>query len=179
MDGSTRQAFATVVATAPRWVIVFSDLEGTEAWLGDLAAAGLSRRRFGLWVKTNGAPQFSGDRPAQGAEGLAIAHGPGRSRWNGGGKKAAWTGPMAAVSGRPRHPCEKPVWLLRQLLRDFTDPGDLVVDPCAGSGALLEAAAWEGRAAIGWELDPRWAPVVQARLAAVVGSLGDRLPAVS
>jgi site-specific DNA-methyltransferase (adenine-specific) len=45
----------------------------------------------------------------------------------------------------------KPVWLMRALVRDYTRPGDLVCDPCAGGGTTLLAAALEGRRALGAE----------------------------
>ena len=38
------------------------------------------------------------------------------------------------------HPNQKPVGLLKQLISIFTDPGDVVIDPCAGSGSTLRAA---------------------------------------
>ena len=47
----------------------------------------------------------------------------------------------------------KPVWLMRAIVRDYSKPGDLVVDPFAGSGSTLIAAADEGRRAIGAEID--------------------------
>ena len=48
----------------------------------------------------------------------------------------------------------KPLWLMRALVRDYTRPGDLVVDPYAGGGTTLLACAMEGRRAIGAECDP-------------------------
>ena len=48
----------------------------------------------------------------------------------------------------------KPLWLMRAIIRDYTKPGDLVVDPCAGGATTLIAAAMEGRRAIGAEIDP-------------------------
>lgn len=48
----------------------------------------------------------------------------------------------------------KPLWLMRALVRDYSRPGDLVCDPCAGGATTLIAAALEGRRAIGAELDP-------------------------
>ena len=48
----------------------------------------------------------------------------------------------------------KPSWLMRALVRDYSRPGDLVVDPCAGGGTTLLAAVTEGRRAIGAEMDP-------------------------
>lgn len=43
---------------------------------------------------------------------------------------------------------------MRELIRDYTRPGDLIVDPFAGGGTTLLAAAIEGRRCIGAELDP-------------------------
>jgi len=48
----------------------------------------------------------------------------------------------------------KPLALMRAIVRDYSRPGDLVVDPCAGGGTTLLAAAIEGRRAIGAEIDP-------------------------
>ena len=51
------------------------------------------------------------------------------------------------------HPTQKPVRLLKRLISIFTDPGDVVIDCCAGSGSTLRAA-WElGRKAYGFEVD--------------------------
>ena len=50
------------------------------------------------------------------------------------------------------HPTQKPVPLLRRLIEIFTDKGDVVIDPCAGSGSTLLAAAQLGRRAYGFEI---------------------------
>lgn len=50
------------------------------------------------------------------------------------------------------HPTQKPVSLLEKLIEIFTDPGDVVIDPCAGSGTTLLAAANCGRKAYGFEI---------------------------
>ena len=50
------------------------------------------------------------------------------------------------------HPTQKPVPLLEYLIRIFTDPGDVVIDPCAGSGTTLFAAMKLGRRAYGFEI---------------------------
>lgn len=54
---------------------------------------------------------------------------------------------------RKVHPTQKPVKLLEQLIRIFTDPGDVVADPVAGSGASLIAAHNTGRKSYGFEID--------------------------
>ena len=50
------------------------------------------------------------------------------------------------------HPTQKPLNLLKQLIEIFTDKGDVVIDPCAGSGSTLLAALELGRKAYGFEI---------------------------
>jgi len=50
------------------------------------------------------------------------------------------------------HPTQKPVKLLEQLIEIFTDKGDVVIDPCAGSGSSLLAAIQCDRQAYGFEI---------------------------
>lgn len=50
------------------------------------------------------------------------------------------------------HPTQKPVVLLEQLIRLFTDPNDVVIDPTTGSGSTLRAAINIGRKAYGFEI---------------------------
>jgi site-specific DNA-methyltransferase (adenine-specific) len=50
------------------------------------------------------------------------------------------------------HPTQKPVKLLEHLIEIFTDEGDVVIDPCAGSGSTLLAAAQRNRKAFGFEI---------------------------
>ena len=50
------------------------------------------------------------------------------------------------------HPTQKPVSVLKRLIEIFTDAGDVVIDPCAGSGSTLRACAEMGRNAYGFEV---------------------------
>lgn len=50
------------------------------------------------------------------------------------------------------HPTQKSIHVLRKLIHTFTDPGDVVIDPCAGSGVTLLAAEQLGRKAYGFEI---------------------------
>jgi site-specific DNA-methyltransferase (adenine-specific) len=50
------------------------------------------------------------------------------------------------------HPTQKPVKTLQQLIEIFTDKGDVVIDPCAGSGSTLLAAVQCNRRAYGFEI---------------------------
>lgn len=59
--------------------------------------------------------------------------------------------------GMPRlHETQKPIPLLKRLIELFTDPDDVVIDPCAGSGSTLIAAASLGRKAYGMEISKRF-----------------------
>jgi len=58
----------------------------------------------------------------------------------------------------------KPLRFMRALIRDYTKPGDLIVDPFAGSGTTLIAARQEGRSCIGAELDPETYKKALARI---------------
>ena len=51
------------------------------------------------------------------------------------------------------HPTQKPVKLLKKLIEIFTDEGEVVIDPCAGSGSTLVAATELNRKAYGFEID--------------------------
>ena len=51
------------------------------------------------------------------------------------------------------HPSKKPVAVLKKLIEIFTDEGDVVIDPCCGSGSTLRAASELGRSAYGFEID--------------------------
>jgi site-specific DNA-methyltransferase (adenine-specific) len=65
--------------------------------------------------------------------------------------------PMPVVGG-------KPVGLMRAIIRDYSRPGDVICDPCAGGGTTLIAALIEGRSAIGSEMDPKTHALATARI---------------
>jgi len=147
-DALTDDEFARIcsllVGKANRWVLM------TCATSHALSAQRFeSFVRLGIWVKPNGAPQFTGDRPGSGWEAVLILHRSGRKRWNGGGRHGVWIFPK--TSGN--HPTEKPVPLLSQWVRDFTDAGEMVLDPFMGSGSTGVAALQCGRRFIGIERD--------------------------
>ena len=52
-------------------------------------------------------------------------------------------------------PTQKPIPILRQLIELYTDPGDVVIDPVAGSGSTLRAAVELNRNAYGFEVDKK------------------------
>ncbi len=69
------------------------------------------------------------------------------------------------------HPNHKPFGVIEPLVRAYSRPGELVLDPFAGSGSLPAAALRLGRSAACVELEQEWAPRVQARLTAAARDL--------
>lgn len=54
------------------------------------------------------------------------------------------------------HPTQKPVSIMKKLIEIYTDPGDVVIDPCAGSGSTLRAARELGRNSYGFEVSTKY-----------------------
>lgn len=104
----------------------------------------------------------------------------------------AWTncgGPARLVSHRWKgmlkaseredlrlHPTQKPVALMARLIAWRTTPGDLVLDPYAGSGSTLRAAKDLGRRAIGVEYEEAYCRVIAERLGQEVLPLAEATP---
>jgi len=150
-----------------RWNLVFTDAENQRLWQRAFERAGVQHVRVGAWIKRGCTPQFTGDRPATGFEAIEIAHRPGRKRWNGGGSVALWE--HAIVLNRHSverlHTTQKPEGLMRDLVTDFTDEGELILDPFMGSGTTLVAAKRLGRRAIGVEREEKYCEIAAKRLA--------------
>ena len=66
------------------------------------------------------------------------------------------------------HPTQKPIKVLKQLIRIFTDAGDVVIDPVAGSGSTLRAAAEMGREAYGFEIKKEFFNAAQKEMLAQI-----------
>lgn len=74
--------------------------------------------------------------------------------------------PRPNAGAATRHPTEKPVALMAQLIESSTVGGDLVVDPCAGSGSTGVAAILEGRRCFLVEYDRGYAELAVERIRA-------------
>lgn len=163
--------------TAPRrWLVSFMEWQHL-AKMEDCPPAGLRFVRFGIWYKPNGAPQFTGDRPATGWEAVGIFHAAqGTMRWNGGGSHGVWIEPK--VEGD--HPAGKPPKLVKRLVTLFSEEGETILDPFMGSGTTLRAAKDLGRNAIGIEIEEKYCEIAKRRMAQTVmnlsGGKDTRLP---
>lgn len=116
--------------------------------------------RAGVWIKPNGMPQYTGDRPAMGWESVAILHKTGKKKWNGGGRHAVWNIPK--VHGN--HPTEKPIALVESFLDLFTNKEEVVLDPFMGSGTTGIAAVKMGRKFIGIEREHKYFDIACQRI---------------
>lgn len=163
-DSQLSSIFDRLGYVARRWVVSHMDWRHY-AEMERLPPAFLRPVRMGVWDKPNGAPQFTGDRPATGWEAIGIFHRMehwrekvngrrfaegGRMAWNGGGHRAVW---RFNKINDPFNPTAKPPELVAHLMELFSDPGALVLDPFAGVGTTLLQARASGRYAIGIEKD--------------------------
>lgn len=135
-------------------------------WAEALADGGAAIRRIGVWVKPDAMPQYSGDRPGMGYESLVFAHAPGRSTWNGGGRVGVFIQNKNTPGGAHEHETQKPLPLMLELVSLFTDPGEVILDPYAGSGTTGVAALRLGRRFIGIERDAKYHAISIDRLIA-------------
>jgi len=147
------------VRLSRRWVVMTCDWRHAAA----AEAAGLPVIRCGVWVKPDAAPQFTGDRPGTGWEAVLILHRKGRKRWNGGGHHAVWRCP---VSRSPDHPTSKPVSLIMEWLRLFSDEGDTVLDPYMGGGSTGVGCLRMRRRFVGIEIDTTYFTSAERRIRA-------------
>ena len=152
------------VRVSRRWVLMTCDWR--HAAVAENSDRGVPVVRVGVWVKPDAAPQFTGDRPGTGWEAVLLLHRGGRKRWNGGGHHAVWT---CGVERGNVHPTQKPLRLVREWVRLFSDPGDLILDPFAGSGTTGVAAVAEGRRAVLVEREPKYAEICRRRVAEAMG----------
>lgn len=155
-----------------RWIVAFCQVEAAVLWSDALNTGGAVTKRIGVWVKPDGMPQFTGDRPSMGYESMVFAHRKGRSKWNGGGRVGVFT--HNKNDERTGHETQKPLPLMLELVELFTDPGDIVLDPFAGSGTTGIACLRLGRRFIGIERDEKYAAIATERLQAEANGLSLR-----
>ncbi len=177
-DSITEDALRTGLADCGRvsrgWVVATLDYRHAFA-LEQAPPNGLRMLRIGVWVKPTPMPQISGDRPGQGWEAIAFLHRDDlRPTWNGGGRSGVWHYRSEQKEG---HPTAKPLPMVSDWVRLFTDPGDLILDPFAGSGTTLRAAVDNGRKAIGIEEHEPYCELIAKRLAQGVLDFGEGEPA--
>jgi site-specific DNA-methyltransferase (adenine-specific) len=167
---SIRGEVVAMGAQCDGWFLAFCTPEGVARWADKINESPLKYKRACHWIKPDAMPQLNGQGPAQGAECFVAAWaGKGHSRWNAGGKRGVYTHCVNGPQRDGRHPTEKPLSLMAELIADFTNPGDTILDPFMGSGTTGVAAVRTGRNFIGIERDPKYFEIARSRIAAVEG----------
>lgn len=154
-----------IARVAKKWVLVFCQVEASQIWIKELEKNGLVYKRTCIWVKPDGMPQYSGDRPGMGYETIVVMHTPGRSIWNGGGRTGVFTFNKNDNGGKKApHPTTKPRALIGTLISLFSNEKDLVLDPFMGSGTTAVMCKTLGRNYIGSEISEDYCKIAQERL---------------
>ncbi len=165
ITSEVRKAAAGEMARiAARWALVFCQIEGAPLWRNEFESAGMVYKRTCIWVKPDGMPQYSGDRPGMGYEAILAMHAPGKSEWNGGGRHGVFIHNKNNGVGAAPHPTTKPLRLMLQLIKLFGRDGSMIVDPFMGSGTTLRAAKDSGHKAIGIEISEHYCEIAAKRL---------------
>jgi site-specific DNA-methyltransferase (adenine-specific) len=142
------------------WFCALTDDELITAWRA--AFKRHDRQSFAAVPVLQHRPRLGGDGPGSGAVYAMVAR-PRAKRFAQWGSLPCW---YKSKVERAEVMGAKPLEVMRWLVRDYSHPGDLIVDPCAGGATTLLAAAMEGRRAIGAEMDPETFAKAKRRLQA-------------
>ena len=164
IDNIRDKAIYCIERLCDGWFIAFCTIEGTAMWANALNQSSIKYKRPCLWIKPDGMPQFNGQCPGLGCEAFTVSWaGVGVSKWNGGGKHGIYT----HSKGKDRfggHPTEKPVALMSDIINDFTNQSQTILDPFMGSGTTGVACVKLGRKFIGIELDEKYFDIACKRI---------------
>lgn len=153
-DGDVARA---VDMSAPRcrgWYVSITDDVLAPRWRADLER----HRRLGFaplpFVERGAGCRFQGDGPSSWTRSIVVARPRTKAFTKWGTLDGAYVMPPGADEGEAKR-CigGKPVWLLVRLITDYSKPGDIVLDYCAGYGTAGTAAKRTGRRAILIESD--------------------------
>lgn len=141
--------FGAFAFSVEGWICSLTDHALAPAWEAAMAAA--YRYVFSplACVESGSRVRLSGDGPSQWSTWLVVSRPRSREWQSWGTLPGAYTG----TSERKDVTGGKPQWLMRAIVGDYSRPGNLVCDPCAGGGTTLVAAIELGRLALGSEPD--------------------------
>lgn len=177
---SAAEVNAFVSAWAPRcrgWFVALTSHDLILDWQAAYRAAGLYAFAPLPCVIAGMSVRMQGDGPSSEAIYAVVARprtAP-YSKW--GTKRGAYVGTSARANTEWARADDlkekvdagggrgKPIWLMGQIISDYTKPGDVVCDPMAGWGSTLIAASLLGRSAIGSDIDAEAVSVAQMRAA--------------
>lgn len=139
------------------WFLAFCTAEGVGAWRSSIfGIRDIKFKTTCIWVKPDAAPKFNGQGPAVGYEPFITTWaGKGHAKWNAGGKRGVYTH-CVNTNRYGGHPTEKPLPLMMEILKDFTNYGQSILDPFMGSGTTIVACERMGRHGIGIEMNQEY-----------------------
>jgi hypothetical protein len=121
-----------------------------------------------VWDKENGDGSFGDAELAWASHDRAVKLY--RHKWNG----LVRAGSRAVEGVRRMHPTQKPVGLFGSILQDFSERGDVILDPFLGSGTTLIAAEQLSRRCFGLEIEPAYCDVIVERWQNLTGGKATR-----
>ena len=147
------------------WAVVFGDDLGHQMWKAEFRAAGWVTFAPVIWLKVDGPPRMAGEGPSSDAEHITVAR-PRRRVREFGGRRGHY---LVHTNKSPLPPTQRVVGMkkpedLKRILLDYTRPGDLVVDPYAGTATVGQACVETGRRYLGSEVDPNTYALGASRL---------------
>jgi len=177
-DADWRAMTATVLRAARATLRVMTDQASAYWWCGHREFGPLVRlfesrgftTRFLVWAKANPSPPPPGSGWPSGAELCVYAFRPGRV-WTHDGSHPPPNNVLRHDSfrhgnpGKVAHPTQKPEGVCAPLIRASSLPGQLVLDPFAGSGTTGVACIRNGRRFVGWEINSTWHELARKRIA--------------
>lgn len=145
---------------------LFIGFRQSRVWQDELENNGLQSGGVILWHRINPAPQIRQTRWCPAFD-LILYFTKGTPKtfvWLGQNEMHnVITGPICAGNEREYHPTQKPRWLLQKLLQVSSKPGDMVLDPFAGSGSTAFAVGHlPGRKFILVEPEPKYSGLIQS-----------------
>lgn len=129
------------------WFVCFSDSELCGHWRSEFEVNGLTGFAPVPCLMPGMTVRLSGDGPSSWAVYANVARPKRLKHWG------TLPGGYQGLPERGGHIGGKPLWLMQAIVRDYSRPGDVVCDPCAGGATTLLAAASQGRSAVGAEMD--------------------------
>jgi DNA modification methylase len=145
-------------------VVAFTDTKAVSDLWRLFSESGVRPLQIVYWSKPN--PPCNMRKSFQNAVEPAIfARKPGKIiAWNGGGAtRNIFSAPVVSGVERSAHETQKPLTLMRWLVRLVTPPGGVVLEPFAGSGTTLLACELEGARCIAIEREAEYAEIIRAR----------------
>jgi site-specific DNA-methyltransferase (adenine-specific) len=150
------------------WLVVWVDHVMFPVWEQEVKAHDWRTFAPVGWVRTNAAPRMAGDGPTCSVEYLFVARSPGWPKVRG-SRPGHYLVPRAdklAPVALQKLIGRKPLEIVQQVVDAYAEPGDLVVDPYAGSATTLRACVGGKQSALGAEMDPVVAAAARSLLPA-------------